>query len=170
MMELTERKSVKINIIIFLLGWLISCNVDKSTMPLECMILGINVDMEKKIIEVGQHNGWSDSTSLILITFHHKSMAYLIHGTSKGLFKGNDIYFYQSTVDSLDDKKYNQIPNNISWKNFTPKELPKDFIMPPYDPIQIQLEYNFNRNCVGDVIRGEGFIKKDVINKCKCQK
>lgn len=168
MMELIGQKFVKINIIILMLMFFYSCQEIIHDKKLECILDSIKVNLDEKEIEVGQHNGWTDTTNLILITYHRKSMNGSVVSKLKGLYKGRDIYFYQSVVDSLDNGKYAQIPNSIDWNNFTPKEIDENIIHPPYDPINIQIEYNMNSNCIVAVIKGKGYINPENISKCKC--
>jgi hypothetical protein len=146
-----------------------SCQETVQDGDLECILNAAEVDINGVDIMVGQVDGWTDTTSLISIVYHKKSIDIPIGSNLKGLYKGRDIYFYQSAVDSLDNKKYSQISNSIVWHNFTPKEMDEDFISPPYDPINIQVEYNIKRNCIGEVIRGKGYINKEVISKCRCE-
>lgn len=168
MMELIEQKFVKINFIFLMLLILNSCQTEVQDGKLECVLDNIKVDLDEVEIEVGQHDGWTDTSALILITFHKKSLNIPIGGNLKGVYKGRDIYFYQTTIDSLDTKKYSQIPNDIRWKSFTPKELDEDIIQPPYNPVNIQIEYNRKKNCFERVIRGKGFISES-ISKCSCR-
>lgn len=120
------------------------------------------------VIEVGQHNGWTDTTSLILITYHKKPLKIPLGVALKAEYKGQDIYLYQSVIDSVSNKKYRTISNNIAWRSFTPEKLDEDFILPPYDPINIQIEYNFRNDCIIDVIRGKGYVDQRLISECKC--
>lgn len=136
---------------------------------LECILNSIKINLAGMDIEVSQHNGWTDTTALMLVTYHRKSMNIPIGSNLKGLYKGKDIYFYQSTIDSLDTKKYRQIPNNITWNNFIPKKIDENIIQPPYDPINIQIEYHTKGNCIAEVIRGKGYINEKIFSGCKCE-
>jgi hypothetical protein len=169
MMELTKQRLLNnIGFLILIFMLLNSCNKKIQSGKLECILDSIKVDVNEMDIEVGQHNGWTDTTTLILVTYHRKSMDISIGSKLKGVYKGSDIYFYQSIVDSLDTKKYRQIPNNIIWNDFIPKKIDKNIIQPPYDPINIQIEYNTKKECIGDVIKGKGYLNGKIISECKC--
>ncbi len=146
-----------------------SCEKKVQDGKLECILDNIKVDLNGMDIEVGQHNGWTDTTALILITYHKKSANIPISGNLKGKYKGNDIYFYQTNVDTVDTHKYKQIPNNIKWRAFVQQKVSDDFIMPPYDPISLQVEYNIKRNCIGDVFKGKGYLLDNAVSKCSCK-
>jgi hypothetical protein len=169
-MELIEQKFVKNNIVLGVLIFLMlnSCQTRMQEGKLECILNNIEVDANGMDIEVGQHNGWTDTTTLILVTYHKKSLGIPIDCNLKGRYKGTDIYFYQSNVDTLDRQQYVQIPNNISWNNFI-QEIDEDFFQPPYDPVEIQVEYNDKRKCFGNVIKGKGYINGKIISECKCE-
>lgn len=168
MMGLIEQRFVKISIIFLILQY--SCQEVVREEKLECLLESIEIDLNEIEIEVGQHNGWTDTTALILITYHRKSLAMpVVESNLKGLYQGTDIYFYQSRVDSLDKKIYNQIPNNIVWRSFASSEMNEDVIPPPYDPINVQVEYNFDKNCIGKIIKGKGYIDLKTVAKCKCE-
>ncbi len=171
MMELIELKFTRISIILSVLMLFLfnSCQerVEQQG-KLECILESIEIDTKGMNILVGQHNGWTDSTALIVIIFEEKSMEILNNSSLKGRYKENDIYFNQGNVDTLDTREYKQIPNNINWNDFK-EEIDSDFIMPPYDPINIQIEYNVKRNCIGSIVRGEGYIIDNVISKCRCK-
>src|SRR5690554_7089254 len=139
MMELIKQKLIKTSGILLILILYCSCQEVVQDRKLECLLESIKVDLDAVEIEVGQHNGWTDSTALILITYYEKPLKTPTKGNLKGLYNGKNIYYYQSVVDSLDNKKYNQIPNSIIWSKFIPVEMDKDFISPPYDPINIQV-------------------------------
>lgn len=168
MMVLIEQGYARIKITILILILFSSCQKRVQDGKLECILNSIEVDANEMDIEIGQHNGWNDSTALILVTYHKKSLDIPMGSNLKGLYKGNDIYFYQSSIDSSDNKKYNQIPNNIRWKEFIPKEMDESIIQPPYDPVNIQIEYNLKGNCIVAVIRGKGYINEKLLSRCKC--
>lgn len=170
MMELIKQRFIKSKFIlgIFLLVLFNSCTKRMQDGKLECILESIKLNTKEMDIEVGQHNGWTDSTALILITYHRKASGIPISGNLKSTYKGNDIYFYESKVDSTDTKNYKQIPNNISWTEYT-EEIDNDFFYPPYDPINIQVEYDLGANCFGEVIRGKGYIKDNIFSKCECK-
>jgi CRISPR/Cas system endoribonuclease Cas6 (RAMP superfamily) len=144
-----------------------SCQETPQKAILECILNASEIDINGVDILVGQVDGWTDTTSLISIVYHKKSIVISIESNLKGQYKGREIYFYQSTVDSLDNRKYKQIPNDIIWKSFIPKELDENSIQPPYNPDQIQIEYNRKKNCFERVIKGKGFISES-ISKCSC--
>jgi hypothetical protein len=169
MMELIKQRFLNISLYLGILTLLLFSCIKKSVEgSLECILDNINVDKKGINIEVGQHNGWTDATVLILVTYHKKSNEISISGNLKGEFRGNDIYFYQSNIDSLDKKKYKQISNNINWQNYIPLEMDEDYISPPYDPINIQIEYSLKKECIVQIINGEGFINKNRISVCMC--
>lgn len=168
MTELTRQLFIKINMLIILLT-LNACNYKIGDDKLECLLESIVVDRAEKVIVVGQSDGWTDSTALISIIYYQKSLISPNRSRLKGRYKGTDVYFNQAHVDTLDKKKYKQITNSIVWHEFIPEEIDEDFISPPYDPINIQINYNIKRECFGDVIGGEGFINLDIISKCNCK-
>lgn len=172
MMELIELRFVRTNIIIitFILILFNSCQKRMEQGKLECILESIEADVTGMDILVGQHNGWTDSTVLIIIIFEDKSMNIPNNSRLKGRYKGNDIYFNQGNVDTLDTREYKQIPNNIKWSTFVQKEVSDDFMMPPYDPISLQVEYNIKRNCIRDVFKGKGYMLNNAISKCSCKK
>ncbi len=171
MMGLTEQRLLSIKVIIGLLafGFLSSCQKGSYDGKLECILESVNIDKKGIVIEVGQDNEWTDTTILILVTYHKKSNEILIGGNLKGVYRGNDIYMYETNSGSTGNKKFNKIPNNINWYNLTPKEIDEDYISPPYDPINIQVEYDLRTNCFGEVFRGKGLIKENIFAKCKCK-
>ena len=171
MMELTKQRFVKINIVFFILILVLfhSCQKRVQNGKLECILDSIKVDVDGMDIEVGQHNGWTDTTALILVTYHRKSIDIPISGNLKGMYKRNDIYFYQTNVDTLDTREYQQVPNNINWYAFEQEMIDDNIIHPPYDPISVQVEYNVKRSCIGDVIKGRGYIMDNILLKCNCE-
>lgn len=171
MMGLVELgyRATKLLMYLVTLTFLISCNnQDKMAGTLECLLGSIEQDANEKNIVVGQANGWTDSTALVIILYEDKSLKIPKNGQLKGEYQGNDIYFSNSNIDSLDTQKYSRIPNGIKWKKITPEITEKDFIVPPYNPINIQVEYFFDKNCFGEIVRGEGYIDKLSFTKCKC--
>lgn len=170
MMELIKQRFLNISIYLGILPLIltVSCKEKSVEGRLECILDNINVDKKGINIEVGQHNGWTAGTVLILITYHKESNKIPIIGNLKGEYRGNDIYYYQANIDSLDQNKYKQISNNIIWQNCIPQEMDNDFISPPYDPINIQIEYNLKKDCIVRIIRGEGFVNKNSMSKCIC--
>lgn len=169
MMELIKQRFVKINIIFFILVLFNSCQERVQDGKLECILDSIKVDVNGMNIEIGQYNGWTDTTVLILVTYHRKSMNIPISGNLKGVYKGNDIYFYQENVDTLDAHEYKKIPNNINWNTFVQKILDSNIIQPPYDPIGVQIEYNIKRDCVSNIVKGKGYRMNNIISKCDCE-
>lgn len=171
MMGLTEQRFLSIKFLISLLTlvFLSSCQKESYDGKLECILESVNIDKKEMNVIVGQHNGWTDSTTLIIILFEEKSMNIPINSTLKGKYKQYDIYFSQGNIDSLDNNQYKQIPNNINWYNFTPEEMDEDYISPPYDPINIQVVYDLRTNCFGEVIKGKGFMTNDFASKCQCK-
>lgn len=163
---------IKITLILFMLILFMltvfSCKESSKNVKLECLLDSINVDLDNVDILVGQANGWTDTTALILITYHKESIKVPIGSRFKSTYKGHDIFFNQESIDTLNTKKYRRIPNNIKWKRHNPKEMDDDYIVPLYNPIQVQIEYNIKRNCFGNIIRGKGLIKEKSIEKCKC--
>lgn len=169
MMELIELKSVRISILLLMMVVFYSCEEAFQDRTLECLLRSIKVDLEGMEIDVGQHDGWTDSTSLMLITYHRISSEVHISSDLKGTYKGKDIYFYQRTIDSLDKKKYKRIPHDIKWEKITPRRIEENYFPPPYDPINIQVKYNYERNCFEEVIGGKGYIDVKSISNCKCE-
>lgn len=170
MMELIKQRFLNISLYLGLLPLIItiSCKEKSVDGRLECILDNINVDKNGINIEVGQHNGWTDGTVLLLITYHEESNKISISGDLKGKYRGNDIYFYQINIDSLDKTKYKQISNNIKWQKCIPYKMNDNYISPPYDPINIQIEYNLKEDCIVKIIGGEGFVKKNDMSKCNC--
>lgn len=123
--------------LLFMMVAFCTCKQEVHAGKLECLLESLKIELKGMVIEVGQHNGWNDTTSLIMVTYHKKSLKIPIERNLKGSYKGKDIYFYQSTIDSLDKQKYSRIPNGINWVNNTPKKMDEDYFMPPYDPINI---------------------------------
>ncbi len=156
--------------IIFMMVILIifnSCQQDISRGILECLLANVEITDNEVDIVVGQHNAWNDSMSLIIITYHEKSMNIPMDNELKGMYKGQDIYFYQNNVDPLDKREYKQISNNIVWNNNSIKNE-NEVLAPPYDPISIQIEYNIRRECFGSAIKGKGYLKNDFVSNCGC--
>jgi len=172
MMELIKLRYVKINIIFVVFLLILSNSCQEKTeqgRKLECILEGINITTNDVDILVGQHDGWTDSTTLITIIFEDKSMNIPKNSMLKGRYKGNDIYFNQGKVDTLDTREYEQIPNNIKWNTFAEKMLEDDFIQPPYNPISVQVEYNTEGNCVFNIVKGKEYVLKDILSKCDCK-
>ncbi|HMP32467.1 MAG TPA: hypothetical protein PKD85_22855 [Saprospiraceae bacterium] len=169
-MELIKQRLLNIKLVLGLLTLVnfISCQMEENKGKLECILDGVNIDTKGMIIEVGQANGWTDSTVLLLITYHKKSEEELISCNLKGDYKGNNIYFNQGNIDTMDKRVYIQISNNIKWNNHIPHEMDEDYISPPYDPINIQLEYTLEKNCIIEIIRGKGYFNLKTISKCMC--
>lgn len=170
MMESTKLRYERIKIILIVLnvGLLHSCHESRQTGMLECLLDNIKDTGNKEDILVGQHNGWSDTTALIIITYHKKSMNIPIVSELKGKYKGHNIYFYQTNIDSLDDKRYEQISNNIPWdKNLL--EIEDKALLPPYDPMEVQIEYNIGNDCIGGVVKGKGFLANNFAHECQCE-
>ena len=172
MMELKEQRFISASIFfaMLILFYFSSCQKDLQHGKLECLLERINVDMEGKDILVGQHNGWTDSTALIIVVFEKKSMNIPITSSLQGKYNGHDIYFNQGNVDTLDTLKYKQISNSIKWNEFTSKITDDNIIQPPYNPVSVQVEYNISRDCFNDVIRGKGYFTNDFTSKCGCKK
>lgn len=170
MMELIEQRYGRINIIlvVLILAVFNSCHENVQLGALECLLENIENTENKVDILVGQHNGWSDTTALIIVTYHKKSMNIPISSELKGTYNGHDIFFYQTIIDSLDKKKYKQIPNNIIWVNNS-LEIKNETFSPPYDPMSVQVEYNIRTNCIGDVVKGEGYLTNNFRSKCGCE-
>jgi len=135
----------------------------QSKRTLECLLNSIEHKKDDVYIKIGQHNGWSDTTVLIIISYHEKSMNLPNSSDLKGRYNGQDVYFYQTNMDPMDTKEYNQIPNGIIWKKNLHKikdeesELP-----PPYDPMSVQIEYNTKRGCVNSSV----YMIDDSESKC----
>ena len=170
MMELIKQRLKNIRLLagLAILVILISCKRELSNGKLECILASIDINKEGMIIEVGQANKWTDSTVLLIITYHEKSEEKLIGSDLKGVYKGINIYFNQGNIDTLDKKIYRQISNNIKWHTYVSEELDEDYIPPPYDPINIHIEYDLEKECVVEIIRGKGLIDLKTISKCKC--
>ena len=171
MMELIKQGFIKNNFIFgmfLLLVLLDSCTKKMQDGTLECILESAKLNTNEMYIEVGQHNGWTDSTALILITYHRKASGVPISGNLKSTYKGHDIYFYESILDSNDSRKYEQIPNNIYWTEYA-EEVDNDYFYPPYDPVAIHVEYNFQTKCFGEVVRGKGYINDNILSGCKCK-
>lgn len=178
MMESTKLKLLSLSngrlIINIILGVLIlfllnSCQKDIQVGMLECILESIDADKEGIDIFVGQTNGWTDSTTLISIMYHKKSIEIAISSNLKGLYKGCDIFFYQTNLDTMDNKIYKQIPNNINWTDFKQKIVEDNMIVPPYEPVVVQVEYNIKRSCISNIIKGDGYITSSIISKCHCE-
>lgn len=166
MSDLIRQKFVIISILTFIF---ISCNQKDHGDVLECLLDSIAFDLSGIEIEVGQHNGWTDTTALIIITYHKISSEIPIGSTAKGQYNGTNIYFYQTSIDSLDSKMYDTIPNSIDWHYNIPQKIDVDFITPPYDPNNIQVEYNFQKKCIVSVKDKIGLFKEDVFSNCSCK-
>lgn len=165
-MELMKSRclSIKVTFLILTLTTFYSCSGSRQgERTLECLLSSIEYEKDDVYIEVGQHNGWSDTTALIIITYHEKSMNLPNSIDLKGRYNGQDVYFYQTNIDPKDTKQYNQIPNGIIWKNnlHKTKDLENKF-HPPYDPVFVQVEYNTKRGCVN----GRGHMVDGFESKC----
>lgn len=159
---------IKIISMLLILAIFNSCQQDKQVGMLECLLENIESIEDEVDIDVGQHNGWNDSMSLIIITYHEKSMNIPMNNELKGRYKGQDIYFYQGDINSLDKKEYKQIPNNIVWNNNSIK-IDNEIFAPPYDPISIQIEYHTRRKCFGSAIKGKEYLKSNFGLNCACK-
>lgn len=141
--------SYKLILIITIISF--SCNNTKVGNSLECLLDSfMNVcDIEDSdFIEVVQHNGWTDTSMLLIISLHKANNAKYVNFEPtqlKSSYRGYDIYFSQFNVDSSDHKKYEKIPNAINWKIYN-KRSRNDFT-PPYDPFTIQIEYHIKSKC-----------------------
>ena len=58
-----------------------------------------------------------------------------------------------------------RIPNELDWKPFKSKKLGSD--QPPFDPLTVQMIYNYSSNCVEEIISGGNHMQKDWESKCK---
>ncbi len=170
MMELMQQRFVRINIVMSLLILLFftSCHKRVQDGRLECVLESIKIDADSMNILVSQVNGWTDSTALIIVVFEKKSMNIPNNSDLKGEYNGYDIYFNQGNVDTLDTREYKQITNNINWKKNSPKII-DETLHPPYDPISLQIEYNLERNCIGDIVKGKGYMMGSILSRCKCE-
>lgn len=155
---------VNILTLLFLALITTSCTEDDQSGTLECLLGNINIDMEEKVIDIRQKNEWTDSTALAIVTYHRIPLVMPIQSTLKGKYKGKDIYFLNSCLTGRCDKEYKMISNNIHWD--TLPNVSNDFIAPTYNPINIQIDYNHNKNCFGEVIRGKKEVNKDFACKC----
>ncbi|MEZ4910567.1 MAG: hypothetical protein R2774_06865 [Saprospiraceae bacterium] len=170
MMELIKQrlKNIRLLVGLAILVILLSCKRESSNGKLECILESVKIEKKDLDIIVGQHNRWTDSSSLIVILFEEKNMNISNNSKLKGKYSQNDIYYNQGNIDTLDKKKYRQISNSIKWQTHVPHEMEKDYISPPYDPINIQIEYDLDKDCIIDIIRGKGFIDSKTISQCKC--
>jgi len=169
MMEFIERRLKRIRLLVLILLFFSSCQNTVQEGALECVLEGIKIEFEGKNIIVGQADGWTDSTSLITVLLESKSFNIPISSDLIGIYKGNDIFLNQRSLDSMDSKQYEQIQNNITWKYYLPEiEGNTDIVMPPYEPAIVQIEYNNKKKCFGKIIRGKKIVDNNVISKCSC--
>ena len=100
-MELIKLKSIRISVThyIFILFLFNSCQKRMEQGKLECILESIEVDKEGMNILVGQHDGWTDSTVLIVIVFADKSMNTPYNSSLKGKYK--DLHFASLKRDYL---------------------------------------------------------------------
>ena len=174
MMEFTKPKfmPIKFLLLVFVLASFYSCHENRArSKMLECLLESLEVQGQDVDVLVGQHNGWDDSTALIIVTFYKKPLKMPIPSSDfVGHYNGKNIYFYQMNIDSADTKQYLQIPSNISWKeDIRPKRESNDIPIMFYHPMSIQIEYNIKKKKFGEVIQGKGYLRDDWQSFClKC--
>ncbi len=137
-------------------------------MLLECILTNFILDNDNKLgaFLVGQHDNWSESSSLIIISFIPEDNIHYINADEKSTFNLNEIYFYGTTVDDTSTSfVINKIPNKLEWEPFKSQNSEHD--QPPIDPLSIQIVYNYKKNCLESIIQGEYNMQNKWESRCK---
>ena len=155
---------------------------DKHYNILDCVLENAigQVDDETEFNILGTEMiGWSDSTSLIILTFPKKELTIVDDDiVYKSTYLGRDVYLRSNfliidkTGSRVNKSKYLGIWNS---SNIVFEEenivLNNDLFMPPYSPPEVQFEYNYNEDCIQSILLLR-WIEEDVlIENCRiCEK
>ena len=119
-------------------------------------------------------SGYSDSISLIVLTFPKRELSTIDGYAYKSIFNGVDVYFIIDQ-NTFSDKKEMHIaiaPEikilELSSLNFSKQEirLNIDLYMPPYSPPEIQFEYNHYEDCIQSILLLRWFNKEKITEGC----
>lgn len=139
-------------------------------MLLECILTNFIVSDDNEnqpgSFLVGQHDHWGKSTSLIIVSYIPADKVQLIQAEEKSRFGQNDVYFSRIEIsDTITENTVQKIANQLKWDSFN-RQDPVNEDQPPFDPLTIQLTYNYSNNCVENIIVGERHLQKGWESKC----
>ena len=173
-MEFIKQRLIYVTKI--LLFWILfsSCQSLKSEkqkdMLLECILSNFITDGDNGnqpgAFLVGQHDNWSESSSLIIVSYIPESDVRYINADEKSRFNQKEIFFYRTEIEAAKTNNIIQkIPNKLEWQPYESQNSGYD--RPPFDPVTIQLVYNYSSNCLEIIISGENNMQKEWESKCK---
>jgi len=115
---------------------------------------------------VGQYDHWGKSTSMIIVSYISADKVQFIQAEEKSRFGQNDVYFSRIEIsDTITEHIVQKIPNQLKWEPFNSKYSVNED-QPPYDPLTVQLTYNYSGNCFENIVTGESHLKKGWESKC----
>ncbi len=144
---------------------------DQEDMLLECILTNFIIQEDNSNQQgsflVGQHDHWGKSTSMIIISYIPNDKIEFIQAEEKSRFNQNDVYFYRIEMSAANGEKVIQkIPNQLKWEPLK-SQYSMNADQPPFDPLTVQLTYNYSSNCVENILNGENNLQKGWETKCK---
>lgn len=145
----------------------------KENAILECVIdnyLKVNKVQNTDILDINEQQGWTENTSIIVITTLPKKNANDFNMLSS-IYKGIELRRTKGTLNKKTDivNEENWISNNLTWKKITKNITIKSSVnsVPSLNhPDQIQLIYNPELKCIKDVILGKNEIISQIMLNC----
>ena len=176
MMEQIERELISLCLSSILMClMIISCHYKSSEHQftnddiLECVLSNFTNISDRNMKEgsflVGQQNGWTKNSSLIIISYISKEELRFVSADLKSKFKQKKVFFYQNNLNETDLDEYPQFPNKLNWEVYSNQT--SKTVIPIFDPPTIQLVYNYSKGCIERVIQGKHLLKNDFKSKCK---
>jgi hypothetical protein len=173
-MDFIVQRLIYLNRIFLFCIVLTSCQGIKSDnqemMLLECILTNFivaedNGNQHGSFI-IGQYDHWRESTSLIIVSYIPADMVQHIQAEEKSIFGDNDVYFSRIAItDTFTENTVQKITNQLKWEPYnSPNSVNEE--QPPFDPITVQLTYNYSSNCIQNIVLGEIHMKKGWESKC----
>ena len=168
MMESIEQKLTFVSSLLLFAIVLCSCksseNSNNEKMQLEGILSNIIIskdgDSPNGSYLVGQHDGWSTSSSMIIVSYIPSDKAEYINATEKSNFDGKDVFFYRTDLTEITkESEFKKIPNELSWGAYVSVDSLGS--IDQFDPLTVQLIYNFSLNCIEKVLSGEMYMRDD---------
>lgn len=170
-MEFIELRLICLSRILLFCFVLTSCQIYKSDNQkdalLECILTNFITHENNGDFLVGQHDNWTKSTSLIIVSYIPKGDVQYIQAEEKSRFNKKDVYYYREEIShTITENTVQKIANQLKWELFNSQNSINED-QSPYDPITVQLTYNYSSNCIENIVVGERYLRKDWELKCK---
>ncbi len=131
----------------------------ENTASLECLLDNFLAEFaldENECLWVHESTGWSDSTSLLMISaYDHEFLDLeIVRGKQAATYRGHRVIYCAQRTGLPKARVFaaELLPTDIAWSPIDTIGLPASVMIPPYDPPVVQVVYNHQNHEFEEVL------------------